>query len=84
MTTGWLIGELVKRVSGKSLGKFFNNEISEPYNLDYWIGLPEKDERVAKVTPFKPSPSINQVTLQQFLEQIQILTKTVFNKHRWI
>ena len=57
MTTGWLIGELVRRVSGKSLGQFFNNEVSEQYNLDYWIGLPEsEDERVAKVTPFKPSP----------------------------
>ncbi len=58
MTTGWLIGELVRRISGKSLGQFFNDEVSEPYNLDYWIGLPEsEDERVAKVTPFKPSPS---------------------------
>ena len=57
MTTGWLIGELVRRVSGKSLGQFFNDEVSEPYNLDYWIGLPEsEDKRVAKVTPFKPSP----------------------------
>jgi len=56
ITTGWLIGELVRRVSGKSLGQFFNDEVSEPYNLDYWIGLPEsEDERVAKVRPFKPS-----------------------------
>ncbi len=58
MTTGWLIGELIKRVSGKSLGKFFGDEISKPYNLDYWIGLPEsEDERVAKVTPFESSSS---------------------------
>ncbi len=58
MTTGWLIGELVRRISGKSLGQFFNDEVSEPYKLDYWIGLPEtEDERVAKVTPFKSSPS---------------------------
>ncbi len=58
MTTGWLIGEIVRRVSGKSLSQFFNDEITEPYNLDYWIGLPEsEDERVAKVVPFKPSPS---------------------------
>ena len=33
ITTGWLIGELVRRVSGKSLGQFFNDEVSEPYNL---------------------------------------------------
>ena len=57
MTTGWLIGELIRRISGKSLGQFFNDEISQPYNLDYWIGLPQsEDERVAKVTPFKSSP----------------------------
>jgi len=57
MTTGWLIGELIRRVSGKSLGEFFNDEIRDPYNLDYWIGLPESEhERVAKVTPFKSSP----------------------------
>ncbi len=57
MTTGWLIGELVRRVSGKSLGQFFNDEVSDPYNLDYWIGLPKSEhERVAKITPFLSSP----------------------------
>ena len=58
MTTGWLIGELIKRVTGKSLGEFFNDEVSKPYNLEYWIGLPDSEvDRVAKVTPFKSSPS---------------------------
>jgi CubicO group peptidase (beta-lactamase class C family) len=58
MTTGWLIGELIKRVTGKSLGEFFNDEVSKPYNLEYWIGLPDSEVgRVAKVTPFKSSPS---------------------------
>ena len=57
MTTGWLIGELIRRVSGKSLGEFFNNELVQPYGLNYWIGLPEtEDERVAEITPFVPSP----------------------------
>ena len=58
ITTGWLIGELIKRVTGKSLGEFFNEEVSKPYNLEYWIGLPDSEVgRVAKVTPFKSSPS---------------------------
>ena len=58
MTTGWLIGELIKRVTGKSLGEFFNEEVSKPHNLEYWIGLPDSEVgRVAKVTPFKSSPS---------------------------
>ena len=58
MTSGFLIGEVIRRVSGKSLGQFFSDEISKPLNLDYWIGLPEsEDERVAKVTPYRSSPS---------------------------
>ena len=58
MTTGWLIGELIRRITGKSLGKFFQDEVSKPYNLEYWIGLPQKEvDRVAKVTPFSSSPS---------------------------
>ena len=58
MTTGWLIGELINRVSGKTLGEFFNSELREPYKLDYWIGLPEtEDYRVAEIIPFTPSPN---------------------------
>ena len=58
MTTGWLIGELIKRVSGKSLGAFFNNELAEPYGLNYWIGLPKtEDKRVAEIIPFVPGPN---------------------------
>ena len=58
MTTGWLIGELIRRVSGKSLGEFFNSELREPYDLNYWIGLPEiEDTRVAEIIPFTPSPN---------------------------
>ena len=57
MTTGWLIGELIRRVTGKSLGDFFNYELREPYDLNYWIGLPEtEDKRVAEIIPFVPSP----------------------------
>lgn len=58
ITYGWLVGELIRRVSGKSLGAFFEKEIRDPYNLDYWIGLPEREEeKVAQVTPYTPSPT---------------------------
>ena len=57
MTTGWLIGELIRRVNGKSLGEFFNNELAQPYGLNYWIGLPEpEDTRVAEIIPYVASP----------------------------
>jgi CubicO group peptidase (beta-lactamase class C family) len=48
MTYGWLVGEVVRRVSGKSLGTFFADEVAGPLGLDFWIGLPESEEsRVA-------------------------------------
>lgn len=54
---GWTTGELVRRVSGKSLGAFFRDEIAEPLGIDFWIGLPEEHEsRVAPVIPFVPKP----------------------------
>jgi len=54
---GWTVGELVRRVSGKSLGTFFKDEIAGPLGLDFHIGLDESEHgRVAKMIPHTPSP----------------------------
>ena len=50
-TYGWLVGEVVKRISGKSLGTFFHDEIAEPLDLEFWIGLP--DEQQHRVAPLQ-------------------------------
>jgi CubicO group peptidase (beta-lactamase class C family) len=48
VTYGYLVGEVVRRVSGKSLGTFFHEEIAEPLGIEFWIGLPpEQEHRVA-------------------------------------
>lgn len=48
MTFGWLCGELIRRIDGRSVGRFFREEIAGPLGLDAWIGLPvEHDDRVA-------------------------------------
>lgn len=41
-TMYFLLGELVRRISGKPINKFFREEISKPFNIDYHIMLPEK------------------------------------------
>lgn len=48
-TFGWLVGEVVRRISGKSLGTFFHDEFAEPLGLEFWIGLP--DEQQHRVAP---------------------------------
>jgi CubicO group peptidase (beta-lactamase class C family) len=54
---GWTVGELVRRVSNKSLGAFFRDELAEPLGIDFWIGTPESVEpRVAPILPYKLQP----------------------------
>ena len=54
-TFGWTIGEVVRRVSGRSLGGFVRDELAK--DADFWLGLPEEhDDRVARVIPFVPQP----------------------------
>jgi CubicO group peptidase (beta-lactamase class C family) len=55
MTYGWLVGEVVRRISGKTLGTFFREEIAEPLGLDFHIGLSsEHDARTAELIPPPP------------------------------
>jgi CubicO group peptidase (beta-lactamase class C family) len=55
---GWTVGELVRRVSGKSLGTFYKSEIADPLGLDFHIGLPESEfGRMANMIPYVPGPS---------------------------
>ena len=52
---GWTVGELVRRVSGQSLGTYFRQAIAQPTQAECWIGLPESEEsKVAPMLPFKP------------------------------
>src|SRR4029434_757724 len=56
LTFGFLVGEVVRRVSGKSLGTFLHDEVATPLGLDFWIGLPEGEE--PRVAPQIPSDTI--------------------------
>jgi CubicO group peptidase (beta-lactamase class C family) len=48
ITYGYLVGEVIRRITGRSVGTYFREEIAEPLDLDFWIGLPEEQEpRVA-------------------------------------
>jgi CubicO group peptidase (beta-lactamase class C family) len=47
-----LIGELVRRITGISIGAFFAEEVAKPLGADFFIGLPEsEDARVSNVIP---------------------------------
>lgn len=53
VTFGWLVGEVVRRVSGLDFGDFVQREIAGPLGLDLWVGLP--DEQQSRVAPLTAS-----------------------------
>lgn len=50
VTQGYLQGEIVRRVTGKTIGTFFREEIAGPLGADFHIGLPaSEDARVGEL-----------------------------------
>ena len=48
LTFGWLVGELIRRVDGRTVGAYFKEEIADPLDIDFHIGLAESEfERCA-------------------------------------
>ena len=54
---GHLVGEIVRRISGKTLKQFVAEEIAGPLGADFQIGAAESDwDRIAPVVPPPPEP----------------------------
>lgn len=52
LTFGYLLGELVRRITGMTIGTFFREEVAVPLNADFHIGVPDDvDHRVSKLIP---------------------------------
>ncbi|MEY4338252.1 MAG: hypothetical protein RLZ14_102 [Actinomycetota bacterium] len=57
LNQGHLVGEVIRRVSGKKLGEFFRDEVAGPLGVDFHIGLAESEfGRVSNVIPPPPLP----------------------------
>ncbi|MFH8789439.1 serine hydrolase domain-containing protein [Streptomyces roseoverticillatus] len=55
-TYSWLLGELVERITGRSIGRWVAQEIAGPLGLDLWIGLPEAGQagRAGRIADIEP------------------------------
>jgi CubicO group peptidase (beta-lactamase class C family) len=58
-TFGWILGEVIRRVTGVTVGRFFAEAIAAPFGLSTWIGVPEDELiRVASNIP-DPDPAVD-------------------------
>ena len=59
LTQGYLVGEVIRRITGRSVGTVFREEIAGPLGADFHIGLPaSEDQRVAHLIPPPPGGAI--------------------------
>ncbi len=55
-TYGWLVGEVIRRVAGRSVGTYLHDEVAGPLGADFWIGLPApEDHRAGRLVPMFPT-----------------------------
>jgi CubicO group peptidase (beta-lactamase class C family) len=59
ITQGYLVGEVIRRVTGQTLGTFFKENVADPLNADFHIGTPESaDARIGLLVPPPPAPEL--------------------------
>lgn len=50
LSFGYLVGELVRRITGVTLGEFFSVEVARPLGVDFFIGMPaDPSNTIAKI-----------------------------------
>ena len=85
LTQGYLIGEVVRRVTGTTIGQFFKSEVADVLGADFYIGLPESEEpRVSLVIPpstLEPLPSDQSSIGYRTLNSPRI--DAAISHHRW-
>lgn len=70
LTQGYLVGEVIRRVTGKSVGTVFREEIAKPLHADFRIGLPaSEDARVAELIPPPPGEAAEESPNQDDIQK---------------
>jgi len=85
VTFGYLVGEMVRRASGRSLGTYFAEEIAGPLGIDYWIGLPEAVEpRVAPIVVYRPPKDAPRTPfMEEAVKRGSVANLFIFNHGDW-
>jgi len=77
VTQGYLIGEVVRRITGESIGSWFAREVAKPLEADFFIGTPEsEDHRIVDVIP---PPPLDLAALEGQMQVTDITAKTFLN-----
>ena len=76
ISVGNLMGEIIKRISGKTVGNFFRDEIAKPLDIDFHIGL--EDKHHSRVAEIHQAVEVNPEDLFE-LEEGSVMHKVMTN-----
>lgn len=81
LTFGFLVGELVRRISGRTLGEFWQQEVAGPLGIDFSMGLPDSElSRLAPIIPADPpSPPLPDYLIKALTDPTSIQSLIFFN-----
>ena len=84
LTYGWLVGELVRRVSGQSLGTFFQAQVAQPLGMDFWIGMPTA--QLPRVAPMLGTAEVLPVDpfMAKLVDPTSLQAAAFFNLGGWL
>ncbi|MET9758266.1 serine hydrolase domain-containing protein [Streptomyces sp. NPDC006372] len=73
-TWGWLVGEVIRRVSGRMPGRFFADEIAAPLGLDFFIGLPASErDRLSRMVYQQPAVDLTTAPPESIPDEFRAL-----------
>ncbi len=63
-TMGFLVGEVIRRVSGHPIGEYLHDEVCKPLGMDFYIGTPRSEyPRIAEFVPSRKNTVLDTATL---------------------
>ena len=69
VTYGYLVGEVIRRISGTSVGQFLADNVTGPLAAEFYIGLPAADEpRVSTLIEMNLGPSAEQAEMMKDID----------------
>ncbi|WP_405165021.1 beta-lactamase family protein [Nocardia sp. NBC_01499] len=70
-TFGWLVGEVIRRITGRTVGRFLAEDIAAPFGVDFFIGLPAAEQSRVSRLVFAPKPDLDSVPDEAIPEQMR-------------
>lgn len=85
VTQGYLIGEVVRRITGTTIGSWFASEVAGPLGADFFIGLPESED--GRVSVVIPPPALDVGSLDPSMLAVRTFTNPPLDatapRHAW-